>query len=101
MARIKDNSAKFRSEYEKKKKEKLTLAALLVERTAKENCPVRTGTARRSINRIIKKTKAIIGSNVVYFKFIELGTSKMAAFAPLRRALETNRQKIKRLFGAR
>jgi phage gpG-like protein len=83
--------------------EKLTLAALLVERTAKQPgyCPVKTGTARRSITRLIEKRRALVGSNVEYFPFIEMGTIKMAAHAPLRRALETNMSKIKKLFGAR
>ena len=42
---------------------------------------------------------AIIGSNIEYFPHIEIGTSKMAARAPLRRALENNMPKIRKLFG--
>jgi len=93
-------------------------------------CPVITGTAKRSIisnwygatgsrsvswpenkKKGIKAGKteigvqgtkqAIIGSNVEYFPYIELGTSKMAARAPLRRALEANMTAIKRLFKAK
>ena len=42
---------------------------------------------------------AIIGSNIEYFPYIEIGTAKMAAQAPLRRALETNMSRIRKLFG--
>ena len=103
MAKIKDNTNAVLAEADRLLKEKLTMAALLVERTAKEKgyCPVDTGTARRSITRKIEKRRAIVGSNVEYFPYIEMGTSKMPAHAPLRKALETNWNRIKRLFGAR
>ena len=93
-------------------------------------CPVLTGTAKRSIIsnwygapgtrsfswRAIKKKgikagkteidvpvtkQGIIGSNIEYFPYIELGTSKMSAQSPLRRALETNMPEIRRLFKAK
>ncbi len=93
-------------------------------------CPVLTGTARRSIlsnwygakgsrsfswpadpKKGIKagrteiesqnEKQAIIGSNVEYFPRIELGTKKMAAKSPLRRALEANMDKIRRLFNSK
>lgn len=100
---IKDNTNAVLKESDRLLREKLTIAALLVERTAKETgyCPVLTGTARRSITRKVEKRRAIVGSNIEYFRHIEMGTRKMAAFAPLRRSLETNWNKIKRLFGAR
>lgn len=129
---IKDNTKMVLTEADRLIKEKLKLSALLVERTAKgiDYCPVKTGTAARSIisnwygatgarsiswNAIPEKgvkagktsipaqtvKRALIGSNVEYFPFIELGTSKMAARAPLRRALETCKNQIKRIFGAR
>jgi len=91
-------------------KQKLTLSALLVERSAKQFCPrlasrppknpksPHTGTARRSITHIIEKNRAIVGSNVEYFPYLEMGTYKMAAFAPLRKGLETNWGKIKKIF---
>lgn len=102
MAKIRDNTEGILSEVDKLIKQKLTDSALLVERTAKlpGYCPVRTGTARRSITRQIEKRRALVGSNVEYFPYIELGTSKMPAHAPLRRALETNWSRIKRIFGA-
>lgn len=100
---IKDNTNAVLSEADRLIKKKLEIASVLVERTAKESgyCPVKTGTARRSITREVEKRKARIGSNVEYFPHIELGTRFMNAYAPLRRALETNWGKLKRLFGAR
>jgi len=96
---------------------------------SKGYCPVLTGTARRSIlsnwygavgsrsfmwpadpKKGIRagkteiesqaKKQAIIGSNIEYFPYIELGTSKMAARSPLRRALEANTAEIQRLFNS-
>jgi len=128
--RIKDNWKAVLTEANKRVEEKLELSALLVERAAKEFCPVRTGTARRSITsnwyggpgsrtvgwsankkKGIKagkttisapvKKKAIIGSNIEYFRYIELGTRFMSASAPLRRALEASWGRIKKIFGAR
>jgi len=86
------------SEADKLVKQKLELSALLVERTAKEICPVDTGTAKRSITHKVEKRSAVIGSNVEYFPYIEMGTRKMSAFAPLRMALEANWDKIKMIF---
>lgn len=105
MVKIKDNTNAILKESDRLIKQKLDLAALLVERTAKETgyCPVDTGTARRSItHEIAPDGKSVkVGSNIEYFPHIEMGTKKMAAHAPLRRSLETNWNKIKRLFGAR
>lgn len=103
MAKIRDNSNAVLSEADRLVRQKLETAVLLVEHTAKlpGYCPVDTGTARRSITRLIEKRRAIVGSNVEYFPYIEMGTRKMAAHAPLRRSLETNRSRIKRIFGAR
>ncbi len=129
---IKDNTGEVLNEVDRQIKKMLGQAALLVERTAKLPgfCPVKTGTARRSIisnwygsNRartvnwkankekgikagsttipIMIEKKAIIGSNIEYFPFIEIGTSKMAARSPLRRSLHANMAKIRKIFRAR
>lgn len=108
----KDNTQGVLKEADRLIQAKLTLAALLVERTAKENCPrldsrppknpkiPATGTAKRSITHRIEKRSAFVGSNIKYFPYIEIGTSFFAAFAPLRKGLITNRSKIKKIFGA-
>lgn len=129
MAKIKDNSSKVLSEARRLAREKLETSALLVERTAKEICPTKTGTAKRSITHVISPDgkRAFVGSNVEYFPIIELGSAphtirpKTAkalfwkgakhpvkvvhhpgtpAFAVLRRALHSNMKKIKKIFGA-
>lgn len=102
---MKDNTKDILNEVDKRIRQNLKTAALMVERTAKSKgyCPVLTGTARRSITHEPQapKREIRVGSNIEYFPHIELGTSKMAAKAPLRRALEANMAKIKRLFKAR
>jgi len=102
---IKDNTNDILAEVNRLKKEKLTLAALKVERTAKMPgyCPRDTGTSARSITHEMATdgNSIKVGSNVDYFIFHEMGTKFRAAHASLRRALETNMRWIKRLFGAK
>jgi HK97 gp10 family phage protein len=102
-AKITDNTKAVLSEADDLIRQKLQMAALSIERTAKQPgyCPVKTGTARRSIYRQVEERRAVVGSNVEYFPHIEMGTSKMEARAPLRRALEANMPEIKRTFGAK
>ena len=105
MSHIKDNTNEVIAETNRLIEEKLLIAALLVERTAKMPgfCPRKTGTSARSItHEMVPDGQSVkVGSNVTYFPFHEMGTSKMPAHASLRRALETNMRKIKRLFGGR
>jgi len=133
VTRITDNTNKVLSEIDKRLVSKLGKASLMVERKAKELCPVLTGTLRRSIisnwygakgtrsvswpHRLRKvkgkkvrinagkteispqdEKKAVIGTNVEYAPYIELGTSKMAAQPYLVPALESCMGAIKRLF---
>lgn len=98
---IKDNTEGVLVEVDRRIKAKLTQAAVLVERTAKQMCPVRTGTLKRSINRKIEKRKAVVGSNVEYAPHVEMGTSKQAARPFLRPALEANMAKIKEIFATK
>ena len=105
MSPIKDNTSAVLAEAERLVKEKLTLAAMKVERTAKQPgyCPRKTGTSARSITHELSLDgKSIkVGSNVEYFPYHELGTRNMPAHASLRRALETCMPWIKKLFGAK
>lgn len=102
---IKDNTNAVLAETDRLVRKKLMLAALLVERTAKQAgyCPRKTGTSARSITHemAVDGKSVKVGSNVEYFPYHEMGTSKMPAHASLRRALETNMRKIKKLFGSR
>lgn len=56
-------------------------ALLNVEGQAKADCPVRTGTLRRSIiSKVVtegENIKGVVGSNVTYALFVHDGTSKM------------------------
>lgn len=74
MARIKDNTNELLKHILDTLKEKLTSAALVVERRAKQFCPRRTGTLVRSITHEIKDKSAFIGSNVEYAPIVELGS---------------------------
>jgi len=102
---IKDNTGGILNEADRLAKQRLKQATLLVERTAKRPgyCPVKTGTARRSITHEIAPDgkSAKVGSNVEYFPYIEMGTVKMVARAPLRRALHDNMARIRKIFRAR
>ena len=63
---------------------------------AKELCPVDTGRLRNSISHAQMDEKAeVIGSNVEYAPFVELGTRKMAAKPYLRPAAENHSTEYK------
>jgi HK97 gp10 family phage protein len=69
--------------------------ALRVDRQAKRLCPVDTGRLRSSITNQLARDAtgllALVGSNVHYAPYIELGTSRMRAQPFLRPALEAGR----------
>lgn len=71
-------------------------AALLIENAAKTNCPVRTGTLRRSIQTEVEdqttKIIATIGPQVDYAPYVEFGTSRMAARPYMRPAFESEKE---------
>ena len=60
----------------------LATIGALVETAAKNECPVRTGRLRSSINHRVEMTDrgmaAIIGTNVSYARYVHEGTSRMA-----------------------
>ena len=63
-------------------------AALLLERNAKQNCPVDTGKLRASITTEVGKFEAEVGTNVEYAQCVEFGTSKQSAKPFMRPALD-------------
>ena len=95
----KDNTAKFFKEAEKLVDSNLKKATLMVEKTAKELCAVDTGTLRRSItHKFPKKHEALVGSNVKYARYVELGTPNWPSGKPfLRPALKANMKAIRKL----
>lgn len=77
--------------------ERLEKAARLVEADAARFAPVDTGRLKNSIHsrRVEAGKKWLVGSNVRYAPYQELGTSKMRAQSFLRPALKKNRAKIR------
>ena len=63
-------------------------AALLLERRAKQNCPVDTGKLRASISTEVGNLEAEVGTNVEYAPCVEFGTSKQKAQPFMRPALD-------------
>ncbi|MDD5512068.1 MAG: HK97 gp10 family phage protein [Dehalococcoidales bacterium] len=88
---------KREGEINKKLESGLTKAALLVERDAKKESPVDTGTLRSSITHEVEPTEARVGTNVEYSSFQEYGTRKMQAHPFLGPALEKNKDQIIKL----
>lgn len=84
-------------------------AGALVERKAKEKCPVGTpestgvpgyvgGRLRASITHDADETGAVVGTNVTYGKHVELGTRRMDPQPFLVPALRESEDEIKRLY---
>lgn len=73
-------------------------ATLYVQRDARINAPVDTGRLRASITPEIRSfgdtIQGVVGSNVTYAPYQELGTKWMKAKLYLRRALESNKDRI-------
>lgn len=68
---------------------KIEIIALMVEKEAKELCPVRTGRLRASIHAGKEnKYTHYVGTNVEYAPFVEFGTRKMRAQPYLRPAVK-------------
>lgn len=79
-------------------------ATLLVLRDAKINAPVDTGRLRASITPDVRRESdneivGVVGSNVVYAAFQELGTAHMKGKFYLQRALEDNAEQVERIIG--
>ncbi len=77
-------------------------ATLMVQRDAKIYAPVDTGRLRASITpRVVtmaEVVEGIVGSNVSYALFQELGTKYMKGKRYLQRAFDRNKERIYRLF---
>lgn len=70
----------------------LIAIGLTAETYAKQECPVDTGRLRNSITHEVDMSEqaAIIGSNVEYAAYVELGTSRQKAQPYLRPAAENH-----------
>ena len=98
-----DNSQEIKNLMERKKEQTLETLGQTAEGYAKRLCPVDTGTLRRSISHGTQDGYAVIGTNVEYAPYVELGTRKMQARSFLRKAIEdhanTFRKIIKNIMG--
>lgn len=65
---------------------------------AKRLVPVRTGDLKRSIVVEIRGRRIILGSDLHYAPYVEMGTPKAAARPFLRPAIELITQKLRRRF---
>lgn len=80
----------------KAKQQALEVIGGMAESYAKKACPVDTGRLRNSITHAqYDENTEVIGSNVSYAAFVELGTSKMAAKPYLRPAAENHSAEYK------
>lgn len=66
--------AKFQNELPNLLEKALEKACLVVENSAKQNCPVADGQLRQSINHTVEGTKGEVGTSVEYAPYVEVGT---------------------------
>lgn len=92
-----DHSDEVIDEMKKTMEWALEKIGMVGEAYAKEECPVDTGTLRDSISHAVDDNTAIIGTNVEYAPYVELGTSKMDAQPYLRPAVENHIKEYKEI----
>ena len=66
--------AQFEKELPNLLEKALEKACLVVENSAKQNCPVADGQLRQSINHTVEGTKGEVGTSVEYAPYVEVGT---------------------------
>ena len=92
------NGDKVMRDFDKMNFKSLTESAVLVESQAKALTPVDTGNLRGSITRDVKQDSAVVGTNVFYAIYVELGTRFQSAQAFLFPALTGSIRKIIAIF---
>ena len=93
---VKDNSGRILDALRGKLPAAVQAGAFLIENDAKVNCPVRTGTLRRSIHTDVEqldpdRVTAKVSPGVDYGVYVELGTRKQHAHPFLRPAFESQK----------
>lgn len=85
---LKDATGEWREAYDRALAEALEQCGMLCETYAKKACPVDTGRLRGSyVHELHAPEKYVaVGTNVVYGKFVEMGTRRMKAQPHLRPA---------------
>ena len=71
---VQENLARFEKELPSLLEKALEKACLIVENSAKKNCPVGDGQLRQSISHTVEGTKGEVGTNVEYAPYVEIGT---------------------------
>ena len=71
---VQNNLKEFQKELPNLFEKALQKACLIVENSAKQNCPVDDGQLRQSISHKVNKTTGEIGSSVQYAPYVEIGT---------------------------
>lgn len=84
-----DNSNTVREELERKCAEALEMIGLVAEGNVATITPVDTGRLRASISHEVDDRTAVIGTNVEYAPFVELGTSSQKAQPYLKPGVES------------
>lgn len=93
-----NNCPKAMSGMQRAKARALEIIGGKAESYAKKRCPVDTGRLRNSItHQRYDENTEVIGSNVEYAPYVELGTSRMAARPYLRPAAENHTAEYKRI----
>lgn len=95
--KLTNNADQFRAELPKRIEQALIAIGLTAETYAKRDCPVDTGRLRNSITHAYDDDSAYIGTNVEYGKYVELGTSRMAARPYLGPAATQHSQEYKNI----
>lgn len=83
------------AEFEKATKKALESVGIYVEAETKKRCPVDTGRLRASYEHFEENERTeVIGTQVDYGVFVEIGTSRAKAQPHLRPAIDDNRGNI-------
>lgn len=95
---IKSNSRIFKIALKSAKQRGLAVCGAKAETYAKKLCPVRTGRLRNSISHgAIDENTEVIGTDVEYAIYVEVGTHKQAAKPFLRPAVEDHAEEYKQI----
>lgn len=78
---------------------KNSAAGLIVQNEAKRRCPVDSGRLRASVTHDADEAGAVVGTNVEYAPYVELGTRYQDPQPFLVPALDAVRGELRRLYG--
>lgn len=96
---MRSNLRVVEAEIDRKLALKNEAAAISIENEAKRLSPVDTGRLRSSITHDSDQTGAVIGTNVEYAGFVELGTRHQTPQPYLRPGLTNSIPTLKRIYG--